>query len=725
MMFKKHIVLTSFVLLVGLAGFAQAELMVNPGFEADLEGWKAWGGGSGSGAGGYFWSSAYGTTIIEDGTAHSGDKYLEAILEDQEGWWWSGMWVWQEHPVTEGKAYQISGWLRDGSADGAPSLIADGASISFEWRDAAPIGGSAGERGNELSRATHPFDLTEEWTYVSAIGIAPAGALGVSAGFVSAAGVKYDLDDASFIEILPAQDPDPADGAIGISPVPPLSTYISDDVPMIIPDRWMTTTIVTSSLTVSDPITITDLNVELDITIPNNNADLDVYLIGPDGTQVELFTDVGFKDDDFTNTILDDEASTSVRDGSGRFTGIYKPEGKLSAFDGKNAEGTWKLKMSDDWAGNVGTLNSWRLVIESSIIISWVPVDDIASQDLYFSNNFDEVNDSNDTAYQGNLAADASAVEVALELGQTYYWRIDALDADGMLIAAGDTWSFSTMDVNDTNEAAVNPVPADGAIDIGPNTILKWSHGISAVSSDVYFGTDSSPVFLNTTTGTSYDVGFLTPSTTYYWQIDETDADGNKHTGAVLSFTTVIAEATEPSPADGAILEVTAVVFSWTAGYSAALHDVYLGTDQNALEFQGTRLEPMIPIDGFVRGTTYYWQIVEVEADGTTVHEGPVWSFSIAEPSWSPVAIVNPGFEDPVLAEDDWTWLDVPGWTWVGGEGPGVWNVTRSDFDPVLAPEGQNVLYTENAVGDAGGVAQVLTETFAADTDYTLTVEVG
>jgi len=89
------------------------------------------------------------------------------------------------------------------------------------------------------------------------------------------------------------------------------------------------------------------------------------------------------------------------------------------------------------------------------------------------------------------------------------------------------------------------------------------------------------------------------------------------------------------------------------------------------------------------------------------------------------IPVPNAGFEDPVLAEDDWTWLDVPGWTWVGGEGPGIWRVTNADFDPVVAPEGQNVLYTENAVGDAGGVAQVLTETFAANTDYTLTVEVG
>ena len=90
------------------------------------------------------------------------------------------------------------------------------------------------------------------------------------------------------------------------------------------------------------------------------------------------------------------------------------------------------------------------------------------------------------------------------------------------------------------------------------------------------------------------------------------------------------------------------------------------------------------------------------------------------------ITIDNPGFEDPVLDEDGYTWLDIPGWTQVGGEGAGVWNVTLSDFDPVVAPEGQNVLYTEFApTGVANGVAQVLTETFAANTDYTLTAEVG
>ena len=64
-MCRKLILLTSFVLVLGLAGFAQAELLVNPDFEAGLEGWKAWGGGSGSGAGGYFWWEDYHADVIE------------------------------------------------------------------------------------------------------------------------------------------------------------------------------------------------------------------------------------------------------------------------------------------------------------------------------------------------------------------------------------------------------------------------------------------------------------------------------------------------------------------------------------------------------------------------------------------------------------------------------------------------------------------------------------
>ena len=199
-------------LVLALSGFAQAELLLNPGFEDGLDYWKAWGGGSGSGAGGYFWSSAYGATVIEDGTAHSGNAYIEASLaNDHDGWWWNGMWVMQEHPVTEGKTYQISGWVRDGDADGAPSLIADGVKISWEWRDAAPVGDpNTDDRGEKLPDGVHnyAFDLTEAWTYVSATEVAPPGALGLTVSFLASAGINFDIDDASYVELVTIPVPD-------------------------------------------------------------------------------------------------------------------------------------------------------------------------------------------------------------------------------------------------------------------------------------------------------------------------------------------------------------------------------------------------------------------------------------------------------------------------------------------------------------------------------------
>ncbi len=68
----------------------------------------------------------------------------------------------------------------------------------------------------------------------------------------------------------------------------------------------------------------------------------------------------------FTNTILDDEATTSITEGVGPYTGRYVPIEPLSAFDGTNVRGAWRLEIQDTSTGNVGVLNSWRLLINET-----------------------------------------------------------------------------------------------------------------------------------------------------------------------------------------------------------------------------------------------------------------------------------------------------------------------------------------------------------------------
>jgi len=104
--------------------------------------------------------------------------------------------------------------------------------------------------------------------------------------------------------------------------------------------------------------------------------------------------------------------------------------------------------------------------------------------------------------------------------------------------------------------------------------------------------------------------------------------------------------------------------------------------------------------------------------------------FTVDDARATPVHIVNAGFEDPLLAEDGWTEVAPPGWTQIGWNSRsyvGAWRVTTDDFDPVVAPEGQNVAYTETRRGGDSwvGLEQILNTSFAAGKNYTLSVEVG
>ena len=96
-----------------------------------------------------------------------------------------------------------------------------------------------------------------------------------------------------------------------------------------------------------------------------------------------------------------------------------------------------------------------------------------------------------------------------------------------------------------------------------------------------------------------------------------------------------------PQPSRGATVDIRdATVLRWSAGDTAASHDVYFGTNQAAVaaadkaapEFQGNQPGTTFPLDGRVEfgGGDYFWRIDEVEAAGT-VHAGYVWRFTIPD----------------------------------------------------------------------------------------------
>ena len=171
----------------------------------------------------------------------------------------------------------------------------------------------------------------------------------------------------------------------------------------------------------------------------------------------------------------------------------------------------------------------------SAPLLQRTPGDTAKWHDVYFGTNptpgpaeFILRQESNVYSYAANLLADT-----------TYYWRIDEVEPDGTTIHTGNVWSFTTAP-----STAWNASPADGARFIDLDAEFSWSAGVNTITHDVYFGTDGTAVaagtggtFKGNQPDTTFVPGTLARTTTYYWRIDEVEADGiTKHTGPVWSF---------------------------------------------------------------------------------------------------------------------------------------------------------------------------------------------
>jgi subtilisin-like proprotein convertase family protein len=119
--------------------------------------------------------------------------------------------------------------------------------------------------------------------------------------------------------------------------------------------------------------TIVDLNVTVNITHPIDQ-ELDIFLVAPNGTEIELSTDNGGLGANYTNTIFDDAAGLSITAGVAPFTGTFRPEENLAQLAGIPVAGTWRLRIIDDTPGGgefpaAGTLNDWSLQFQTPLMV--------------------------------------------------------------------------------------------------------------------------------------------------------------------------------------------------------------------------------------------------------------------------------------------------------------------------------------------------------------------
>ncbi len=114
-------------------------------------------------------------------------------------------------------------------------------------------------------------------------------------------------------------------------------------------------------------------------------------------------------------------------------------------------------------------------------------------------------------------------------------------------------------------------------------------------------------------------------------------------------------QAHTPQPASGAVAQSLTTTLSWRSGRDARSHQVFFGTDPDAVANGATAAKTIgdcvFDPGPLNYGTTYYWRVDEVN---TVTYRGAVWSFTTQE--WNVVDDFE-GYDDAAYCIFD-TWID-------------------------------------------------------------------
>jgi len=192
---------------------------------------------------------------------------------------------------------------------------------------------------------------------------------------------------------------------------------------------------------------------------------------------------------------------------------------------------TWQFTTTDGKASEPGPAAKAQKVA-SDTSLTWKPGLLATSHKVYFGT------DPGKLAAKGTTSGNSFKPE-GLELGKTYYWRVDAInDAWKQSPWKGDVWSF-TVD----SGKATNPQPVNNAQWMPTEVTLSWTPARTAMAHTVYVSdklddvkNGAKPVS-KAQKQTSYTVGPLKKATAYYWRVDEV-CSGEVVKGDIWQFST-------------------------------------------------------------------------------------------------------------------------------------------------------------------------------------------
>ena len=331
--------------------------------------------------------------------------------------------------------------------------------------------------------------------------------------------------------------------------------------------------------------------------------------------------------------------------------------------------------------------------------LSWKPGEFAVGHDVYFGTAMEDVNNASRASAGSVLLSQGQADATydpagTLEYGQTYYWRIDEVNAaPDSTIFKGQVWSFTAEPFS----YPVTPVAATASSaqpGMGPeNTIngsgLNDSDQHSTELTHMWMSTSAQPHWVQYEFDRAYKLdkmmvwnsnqlieaflGFGAKTVTIEYSTDGatwTTLEGvsefakatssptyaanttvdfggvtarfvklsisanwggmTAQTGlSEVRFFSIPVQAFEPQPALAAAGVAIDTELAWRPGREAESHQVYLGTDENAMALVKTTAEQSASPGSLNFGTTYFWKVDEVGGAGP--YAGEVWTFTTQE----------------------------------------------------------------------------------------------
>ena len=210
-----------------------------------------------------------------------------------------------------------------------------------------------------------------------------------------------------------------------------------------------------------------------------------------------------------------------------------------------------------------------------------------------------------------------------IENGNTYYYKVRALDANG---TAG-AWS-SVVSV--TYKQTLPAPTVTGGNDTQGRPTLKWNAVTGAAKYEVYRARSKNGDYIkySTVTGTSYtNTSYIESGNTYYYKVRALDANGTA--GAWSSVVSVTYKQTLPAPTvTGGNDAQGRPTLKWNAVSGAAKYEVYRARskDGDYIKYSTVTGTSYTNTSYIENGNTYYYKVRALKSDGTA----GAWSSIVA-----------------------------------------------------------------------------------------------